>query len=171
MIAAGVLDEDDRVEFLHGEVVPKMPQGDPHAFGIEQLNRLLIRLVSDDVSVRCQCPVTIGEDEPEPDFVLCVRPEKRENRHPRAEHTFLIVEIADSSLEFDRTEKMGTYARAGIPVYWIVNLEDRLIEVYTDPAVADSRYGRRTGYGLGQDVPVIVAGVEVGRIEVSAVLR
>jgi Uma2 family endonuclease len=173
MIEADVLTEDDPVEFLHGEVVPKMPHGDPHGLCIERLDRLFARLLPDEVSVRCQLPVVCGEDEPEPDFTLCVPSEERNNRHPRPEHVYLVVEVADSSVGIDRTEMAAIYARSGIPVYWIVNLEDGQVEVYTEPntpTVGNSFYRNRIDVKPGQDLSVVIRGNDLGRLAVSNIL-
>jgi Uma2 family endonuclease len=85
----------------------------------------------------------------------------------------MVGEVADTSLPTDRTIKLRAYARAGIPIYWVVNLVDRQVEVYTDPftpPTGDPHYRTRTDYGPGQSVPLVVAGATVGSIPVDAVL-
>ena len=113
-------------------------------------------------------PITLGDSEPEPD-VMMVRGDTRQyrDRHPGAEDVALVVEVADSTIERDRGIKKEMYARAGIPVYWIINLVERLIEVYEEPVGSD--YTSRRDYPA-DSVPVIVEGREVGRILVSALL-
>jgi Uma2 family endonuclease len=76
--------------------------------------------------------------------------------------------VSDTTLARDRGEKLVAYAKGGIPVYWIVNLVDRRVEVYTDPGPAG--YAARVDFLPGQDVPVVIGGVEVGRIAVSDIL-
>lgn len=174
MLALGVLAEDDSVELMGGEVLVKMPQGDHHAVAVERLDRRLQRLLPDEYAVRCQCPVALDDDnEPEPDLVVCVPAEQRGGRHPRPEHVLLVIEVADSSLADDRGRKQELYARAGIPVYWVVNLENRRVEVYTDPAShpgAAANYVTASDFTAGQDVPIVIEGVAVGSVPVAAIL-
>ena len=123
--------------------------------------------------VRSQEPITLGDSEPEPD-VAVVRgdPEQYERSHPGPENVAMLVEVADASLDRDRSIKKQVYARAGIPAYWIVNLQERRIEVYTDPSgpadVPD--YRRHEDYTAGSEVPLMIAGHEAGRIPVAALL-
>lgn len=174
MIALGILREGEPVELFHGEVVRKMAQGDPHALAVEALNRLLVRGLPDDVSVRCQGPVTFPDSEPEPDFVVCLPPAVRGYAHPRPEHVLLVVEVSDSSLRDDRGPALALYAGAGIPVYWVVNLVDGQIEVHTDPVTpARGRAVYRTVrvHPHGEAVPVVLGGAAVGAVAVSDVVR
>jgi len=171
MIVDGILNEYDDVELLDGVIVSKMSKGKHHDTVIEKLNRLLSRLLPIDVSHRCQCALTLSESEPEPDFVICTPPGARGGNHPTPADTFLVIEVADTSLHHDRTEKAGYYARAGIAVYWVVNLEDWQFEVYTSPvspAGGNPHYQTRTDYRVGQDVPVPVAGTIIGQLPVAA---
>jgi hypothetical protein len=84
----------------------------------------------------------------------------------------MIIEVSDTSLRRDRTVKGALCARASIPVYWIINLQDGRIEVYTEPVGAggDARYSRRRSYGISKSVPLILDGLEVARIPVSKIL-
>jgi hypothetical protein len=174
MLELGVLTEDDPVELIDGEVLAQMPQGDPHAVAIERLDRRFQRLLPDEYAVRCQCPVTLSDtNEPEPDLAVCVPAEERGGLHPRPDQLFVVIEVADSSLTDDRGRKGELYARFGIPVYWIVNLEERRIEVYSDPVShpgSAPNYVTAQDYRSGQDVPVTINGIPVGVIPVDAVL-
>ncbi len=173
MIQMNILNEEDNVELLEGYIVPKMARGDPHDNAIEALNLLLARLLPATVSYRCQCAITLADSEPEPDFAICTPARSRGGRHPTAAETFVVIEVSDTSLIGDRTVKQRVFARAGIAVYWIVNLEDRHVEVYTDPISptgADPHYRTRTDYRPGQDVPLVVAGALVGSIPVDALM-
>ena len=150
-----------------------MTQGDPHGLAVENLNPLLLDLVRGRYSVRCQLPVVFPDSEPEPDFVVCLPAARRGNTHPRPEHVFVVIEVAVTSLHMDRTESAELFAGGGIPVYWIVNLVDRQIEVYTDPVTppgGDPHYQTRTDYTTGQQVPLVISGQAVGTILVDAVL-
>jgi Uma2 family endonuclease len=173
MIEAGILTEDDPVELIRGEVVATMPHGDPHGLAVEALTRRLVRQLPDEYSVRCQLPVVFPDSEPEPDFVICQPADRRGPSHPRPEHVYIVIEVADTSLHDDQTVRLKLYAEAGIPVYWIVNLEDRQVEVYTDPVTppaGDPHYRTRTDYQPGQDVPLTVAGTPAGTVPVDALL-
>lgn len=134
MIDAGILAEDERVELLEGVIVLMSPQKDPHAHAIEELTFALARQIDDRHRLRCQLPLTLGEDsEPEPDLavVLARGKDRPASGHPRS--ALLVIEVAGDSLRKDRLVKSRLYARAAIPEYWIVNLEDRCLEVYRDP--------------------------------------
>ncbi|MDM8522994.1 Uma2 family endonuclease [Desulfococcaceae bacterium HSG8] len=136
MIETGILKEDDRLELVRGEIIYMAPIGSHHAACVKRLNRLFARTLSEMVILGVQDPVSIGEDsEPEPDITLLKpRPDFYAERHPRSEDVFLIVEVADTSLESDRREKLPLYARAGIGEVWIVNLRDGCVEVYSEPS-------------------------------------
>lgn len=105
---------------------------------------------------------------------MIVRGETRDyrDRHPGPEDVALIVEVADSTLERDRGVKRIVYARAGIPVYWIIKVLERVLEVYCDPSGPgeDTDYRRRRDYGVSDLVPVVIDGREVGRVAVRDLL-
>jgi Uma2 family endonuclease len=173
LLSHGIFKSGDPVELIRGEVIAKMPHGDPHGVAVETLNLKLIRLLSDEFTVRCQLPIVFSDSEPEPDLVICLPTNRRGNRHPRPEQVFLVAEIADSSLRVDCGKRLVLYAEAGIPVYWIVNVGDRRIEVYTEPhrlPGEEPAYQVRTDYLSGQQVPVLVAGAVIGQIPVDAIL-
>ena len=174
MIALGVLRDGDPAELIDGEVVQKMSQGDPHALAVEALNRLLARGLPDDLSLRCQTPVTLPDGEPEPDFAVCMPPAVRGNTHPRPEHVFVVIEVADTSLADDRGTTLARYAGVGIPVYWIVNVADGEVEVHSEP-VRPARgrpvYRRVSVHPQGDTVAVEVRGQIVMTVAVSNILR
>jgi Uma2 family endonuclease len=173
MVETGILTEDTPVEFYLGEVVPKMPQGDPHGKALERLDRQFQRMLPDDISVRIQSPVYVPDGVPEPDLVLCDSLDIRGDLHPQGDEIHLVLEVAESSIGKDRGVKAGIYARAGIPVYWIVNVDDRQVEVYTDPhtpPTGDVGYRTRIDYKSGQDVPVVIDGKTFGSITVARLL-
>ncbi len=162
MIAAGLF-RDERIELIEGVIVRMSPQNTPHAAAIQMLNRLLLPPLLGRADVRVQLPFASGEDSlPEPDVAL-VEPRYFKDAHPG--HAFLIIEVADASLKFDRHEKADLYARAGVPEYWVVNIADKVIERHSDPA--GGSYTRVTPYRPGeslaplafQDVTVRVAEV------------
>lgn len=135
MIDAGILGENDRVELIRGEIVPKMPIRSPLASCVAQLTRQLIILCGERAVIWPQNPVRFADSEPEPDVsVLRPRPGAYADDKPEPPDVLLLIEVADASLEFDREDKLPIYAEAGIREYWIVNLPDDVIEVYRDPA-------------------------------------
>jgi Uma2 family endonuclease len=133
LIEKRVFRPEERLELLGGELVVREPHGDPHTLAVELANEALVAAFGPEWRVRVQLPVALDEEsEPEPD--LSVAPGRaRDRREPKPSRLALVVEIADSSLAFDRGHKGSLYARAGVPDYWIVNLEDRVLEVYRDP--------------------------------------
>jgi len=168
MIQAGILGEDDDVELLEGWIVPKMPRNPPHdgMISIIMLDVLTPRLPA-DYHCRGQSAITTIDSEPEPDIAV-VRGPKRIflTRHPGPADMPLLIEVADSTLDRDRTHKARIYANGNVPVYWIVNLADNQIEVYTDPTGPDPApaYRMRRIYRPGDMVPFIVDGRELGPI-------
>jgi Uma2 family endonuclease len=173
MIHAGILTDDDPVELLEGWLVAKMPKNPPHRAVTRLIRQVLERLVPAEWYVDSQEPITTDDSEPEPDVVV-VRGETRHylDRHPGPHDVGLVIEVADTTLQRDRGFKKRLYARAGIPVYWIVNLSDNQCEVYTEPSGPEPQpdYRQRQDYGASDVIPVVLAGVEVGRIAVRELL-
>jgi Uma2 family endonuclease len=173
MIRTGILTADDPVELLAGWLVYKMPKNPPHRIATRLAQQALEPVVPDGWYVDAQEPITLNDSEPEPD-VMIVRGETRDyrDRHPGPEDVALIVEVADSTLERDRGVKRMVYARAGIPVYWIINVLESVLEVYYDPSDPgeDADYRQRRDYGLSDSVPVMIGGLEVGRVAVRDLL-
>jgi len=131
----GVLHEDERVELLRGQIVNMMPIGPFQGGSVNRLTRLFERLSHDRWITSVQNPVQLGEhDEPQPDLLLLrPRDDFYAGRHPQPGDVFLLVEVADSTLLTDREEKLPIYARARIAEVWIVNLPERVVEVYRGP--------------------------------------
>jgi len=135
MAAAGILNEDDPVELIEGEIVEMPPMGSPHAACISRLTHMLVPRAGNLVSVRVQLPVRLDErSEPEPDLALvksCA--DSYASAHPGPEDVLLVIEVADTSVEYDRNVKLPLYARAGIPEAWLIILPKDLIEVHSEP--------------------------------------
>jgi Uma2 family endonuclease len=142
LVELGILDEDEPIELVDGEMVVREPRQTPHVTATALVADALRRAFGRGWWVRAQEPVALDDDsEPEPD-VSVVRGTPRDYLAAHPSRPVLIVEIAESSLAFDRRRKAGLYARAGIADYWIVNLDDRVVEVYRRPArTASARYG------------------------------
>src|SRR5439155_18477850 len=134
MIDAGILGEDERVELLEGWLVAKMVHNPRHDAMIDSAREAIQNRVPSTWRVRVQSAITTDDSEPEPDLAVVIGPASRyKAAHPRPSDVGLIVEVADSSIRLDRGLKLRLYARAQIATYWIINLQDRCVEVYTDP--------------------------------------
>lgn len=173
MIDARVLIEGAPLELLKGWIVRKMTINPPHAVAVGLAFAALYRRVPAGWHCRSQGTVSTDESQPEPDFSI-VRGAIRDygRRHPEPADTALAGEVADSSLRIDRRTKYELYASNGIPVYWIVNLVDRQVEVYTEPSgpSANTEYRQRQDYGPDDSVPLVVDGQEAARVEVRDLL-
>ena len=136
MAEAGVFSEDDRLELLAGEIVRMTPIGSRHAGCVNRLNRLLTTAVGTDAVVAVQNPVVCSDQtELQPDLaILKPRADFYSHSHPRPQDVFALIEVADTSVGYDRGVKMLAYARAGIPALVIVDLAARAIDVYSAPA-------------------------------------
>lgn len=132
---AGILHEDDRVELLDGHLYVTSPIGSEHAACVRRLTRLFIRQVEPRALVSIQNPIRLDQaSEPEPDLALLApREDDYAARHPHPDEVLLVIEVADSSESFDRSTKRSLYARAGLPEYWVVALEDNQMHVYRTP--------------------------------------
>ena len=134
MAEAGILGEDDRVELIEGEIVEMSPIGDRHVAFVMNLGRLLTLRLGDRAFLSVQNPVVLTADtEPQPDLAV-LRPRAYKERKPHADDVLLLIEVADTSLAYDRTTKLRLYAQAGIPEYWIVDCATESLEVYRDPS-------------------------------------
>ena len=133
---AGILGVGDRVELLEGQLVDMSPIGPRHAIVTDNLNELLVASVASRARVRCQQPVALDDgSEPQPDFALVRRPWRGyPHTHPGPDDVFLLIEVSDSSLDFDRSVKLELYARAGIPEVWIVDLTVDGVLVHRRPS-------------------------------------
>ncbi len=173
MIETGILTADDKVELLENYVVLKMPRNPPHDSTLQRMLRPLLRAVPAGWDLRIQAAVALADSQPEPDFAL-VRGSAAdyEARHPGPADVGLVIEVADSSLLRDQRDKTRIYARGGIPCYWIVNLIDRRIEVYTQPTgpAPVPAYVSVQTYHAGDAVPLILDGVAVGTVAAADLL-
>jgi Uma2 family endonuclease len=164
MIQAGILREDDPVELLEGWIVCKMTRNPPHDVAVALAGAMLIRLLPHGWHVRQQSAITTDDSEPEPD-VAVVRGDARRyrGRHPGPSDVVAVMEVADTSLTRDRIDKASIYGRAGVPVYWIVNLSEGKVEVYSDPTGPgpSAGYRARTDFTRGQSVPLRTGGQDL----------
>ncbi len=173
MIESGILTDDDPVELLEGWLVIKMAKNPPHRLVTGLIRTELEKLISGGWYVDSQEPITLANSEPEPD-VMIVRGNRRDylERHPEAKEIALVVEVADTTLPRDRNLKKRIYAAAKIPVYWLVNLIEEQIEVYTQPSntLEQPTYQKREDYQRSQLLSVVIEGQEVGQLLVDKLL-
>jgi len=173
IIQAGILTDDDSVELLEGWLVFKMPKNPPPRATTRLVRTALENILPAGWYVDSQEPITLSNSEPQPDIVV-VRGDTRQyvDRHPGAEDIALIIEVADTTLQRDRTVKKRIYARAGISIYWIVNLVEEQVEVYSQPLVEVEQpdYSQRLDFGRSAVIPIIIEGIEMGAIAVDALL-
>ena len=152
MAKAGVLKEDDRVELIDGEIAAMSAVGPEHIASVDMGAELLFAGVRRRAIVRVQSPIELDDrNRPEPDIALLRRRgDFYRSRMAGADDVFLIIEVADSSLEYDRRIKLAIYARFGIPEVWIVNIRARAIEAYTNPV--NGEYTSLQTFRRGQTV-------------------
>jgi Uma2 family endonuclease len=152
MVEVGILSEDDRVELIDGEVFEMSPIREPHAASVDVLNEVVQDHLGRSVIVRVQGPIQLNDfSEPQPDISILKRRDDFYRRsHPRPEDVLLVVEVSDSTVQFDRKVKVPLYARAGIPEAWVVNLPEERVEVYSDPAGGEYRTVRT--YARGEEL-------------------
>jgi Uma2 family endonuclease len=172
MVASGAFSKKDRFHLINGYLVAKMTQNPPHRVADELCGAELARLIpADRYHIPGAKPIRLPgrASEPEPDRCV-VRGSIRdyEARHPGPDDIALVAEVADSSLAEDRKLATEVYGPAGIPIYWIIDLVHRQVEVYTDPGPGG--YGSRAVYAEGQSVPVVIDGQPLGQIAVADIL-
>ncbi len=142
MVHAGVFASDDRVELIEGEIIEMTPIGLPHASIVDRLNMLMARRLGDRTIVRVQGPVGFVtlHSRPQPDLAL-LRPRKDyyATRVPSAHDIFLLIEVMDTSVEYDRRRKAPLYARAGVRELWLVDIPAGVVDVQREPSAGGYR--------------------------------
>jgi Uma2 family endonuclease len=173
MINAGVFSPETRIELLEGLLVPKMTFNPPHPVAVGLWGDAIRPLLPKGWCVRTQSSAETSDSVPEPDGAV-LRGAQRDYRdhHPRSKEVGMFAEVSDTTLTHDQTVKQRIYARARIPIYWIVNLRDRQVEVYTDPSgpTSSPRYRHKQIYEEDQSVPLVLDGKKVGSIAVRDLL-
>jgi Uma2 family endonuclease len=165
MIKSGILTADERVELIEGEIVKMSPIGELHAACVKRLNAFFNRLVGRDVIIGVQDPVHLNDfSRPQPDVALLKpRDDFYAQAHPTPDDILLIVEVADTTAASDRAVKVPLYARTGIPVVWLVDLQRDLIEIYARPvngAYQEAREARRGDTLTLESLPVLKFNVD-----------
>jgi len=166
----GLLDEDAPVELLEGWIVPKMPHSPLHDATVHVVQKLLSRVLPPEWEVRVQSAVVTVDSEPEPDIAVVRGPDSRyRDHHPSTGEILLIVEIADSSVLKDR-RKVALYSSIHVPEYWIVNLQDRSVEVREQPNDVARSYAATRTYRVGDSIGIRVNGQSIASVAVSDIL-
>lgn len=165
---AGIFPPESRIELIDGEIIEMSPIGFNHAGHVTRLMNYFAPLLADSALMTAQNPLQLGDlSEPEPDFML-LRPEPSfySTRHPQADDVLLLVEIADTSLSYDRSQKMRLYAAHNIPEYWLLNLNATSLEVYKQPQ--STGYAEKSVLHRGDSVQLLL--LEHIRVNVADIL-
>jgi Uma2 family endonuclease len=173
MIETGVLTPDDNVELLENYVVLKMSKNPAHDGTSLRIRKRLTRALPAGWDIREQGTLALPDSRPEPDFaVVREAPDDYTTRHPTPADTALVIEVANTSLLRDQQDKARIYARSNVACYWIVNLDDRRVEVYTQPSgpCAVPSYATVRHHGPGDAVSLELGGAVVASIPVSDLL-
>lgn len=169
----GIIGDDERVELLEGMIVTVMVKKPEHDYVILQVEKSLRGVCGDKYFCRTQMTVFTRDSRPEPDCAVVREPAKKyAHRFPNRDDIVIVVEVADTSLRDDRQTKARIYARAGFAVYWIVNIQERQVEVLTEPTGETARpgYGTKAVYKESEKLPVRIDGQQVGEILVADLL-
>jgi Uma2 family endonuclease len=173
MIETGILTPEDKVELLENYVVLKMPKNPPHEGTLDLVNSALPPCLPAGWFLRIQQTVVLSDSQPEPDASV-VRGNARSylTRHPVPSDVGVVIEVADSSLLRDQRDKTRIYARGGIVCYWIVNLVDRRVEVYSQPSgpAPVPAYGSFQLFQPGDLVPLLLDGIAVASVPAAELL-
>jgi Uma2 family endonuclease len=151
MIAAGVFGEDERLELIEGEIIEMSPIGPAHLAYVNRLNHLLVQQVGALAQVSVQNPIRLPRSEPQPDIVLLrPRPDFYAEALPGPSDVLLLIEVSDTTADYDRTVKIPLYGRNGIVESWLIDLMGNVIEVHLGPSTAGYRI--KQTYGPGDHV-------------------
>ena len=155
MAEVGLLHEDSRVELIDGEIIEMAPIGSFHGGNVNRFIRLFSKVVGDKAIIAAQNPVVLsGYAEPQPDLaILRWRGDDYEQSSPHPEDVLLLVEVSDSTLRYDRDVKIPLYASHGIPEVWLLDIQNRQLEIYREPI--NGVYQQRDCRRAGQIAPIL----------------
>jgi Uma2 family endonuclease len=148
MCSAGILTADDRVELIDGELIEMPPMGPPHTGIVNRLAEILFSRLSDAAKLRVQSSVRLSNHtQPEPDLAI-VKPDPNHYllRHPRPADILLAIEVADSSLDYDREQKVPRYAAAGVAEVWLVDVGQKQVTIYSAPSSGGYGHSRKVAW-------------------------
>jgi Uma2 family endonuclease len=173
LIDSGFFAANENFELLEGWIVAKMSRNPSHDVAVDKSGDAIRDRLPTGWRVRVQLAVTLSDSEPEPDLAIVQGPADRYvKHHPYPHEIAFVVESSATSLGLDRADKGRAYASAGIATYWILNVEDRQVEVYTDPngTGASASYGTQEIFFPGDLVPLIIGGVKFAEVPVAELL-
>ena len=173
LMEAGIFHPALRTELVEGWVIDKMTRGPRHDSCLQRSAETQQKRLSDRWRIRLQSAIVLDDGEPEPDLVIVPGPAGRfDHEHPRPHEVIMLVEIADSTLQYDRGPKLRDYARNSIAQYWIVDLLSRTVEVYQNPSGATDlpRYSSFNQLSAGQMIPLIFGHEQLDPIAVDELL-
>ena len=165
LIESNILHEDDRVELVEGRIVDMTPIGSKHAACVNRLNEIFSEKLQKRAIVTIQNPVRLTEySELEPDIAIIKRrPDFYAEQHPQPEDVLLIIEVSDSSLDYDAETKIPLYAKANIQEVWLVNLKENILQIYNEPTpegyniMLKRRYNQKISPGCFPDIALTVS--------------
>jgi Uma2 family endonuclease len=168
MGAKGILNDDDRVELIEGIVVTMSPKSIAHRFAVDALLAILPGMLGQEWYPSGQNPLQLSTSEPEPDVAI-LRGTYRDyrNRHPEAKDAGLVIEVAESSLHYDRRTKGFLYSKHEVPEYWIVNLLDECVEINRAKPGMPQHFLPAQTFAIGSEAPLVIAGRQYGSIRVA----
>lgn len=171
---SGILGDCEDIEFVEGLLLTNSARTPKHDCTLDILAELFRNLLKEGWRPRTLKTVDLDRGQPEPDIAVVLGPASRyASHHPTPSEIAFVIEITDTTLTRDRRLKLPGYARNGIAEYWIVNLVDRVVEVYTSPTTPPSGepvYSSKKEYRNGQTIPVFIQEQEIGQIAVDAFL-
>lgn len=170
MMQTGILADGDPIELLEGWLVEKMTKNPAHSFAALTTRDVLAGILPTGWIVNIKQPITTSDSEPEPDIAI-VRGSRRDyvERHPHPNEIALVIEVADTTLQRDRTVKLRIYANARIPWYWIINLQERRVEVYAQPSGEgyQAHFEQHHDFLPSESITLIIDGQEIARISAA----
>jgi Uma2 family endonuclease len=168
LMEVGILTKHDKVELINGRIIEKISRNPPRDSAINGVTRILFESIGDCCAIRVHSSIQLSSSVPEAEIAVVCGPHSRyDHSNPTAADVLLVVEICDST--HDQGEMASTYARDGIPLYWIVNLIDRRLEVYTDPTGPDhfSTYRQRKDIPINGTITLALPGLKKFTIKVQ----
>jgi hypothetical protein len=169
MIESGILNPLERVELLEGWIVKKMSQNPPHSASVRRVQRRVARVLPENWTMSVQSPITLSESEPEPDISLARGKEEiYDTRHPKPSDIGILMEVGDATLLEDRRYKGALYAQEKIAEFWLINVVERKVEVYTRPRAGT--YQKNVEYTARQSVPLVLDGSKIADLPVGELI-
>ncbi len=164
MAEVGILKPEDRVELINGEIIEMSPIGSRHAAAVRRMARVLSKYLNEKVAISIQSPVVLNDlTEPEPDIAIVeFREDDYAAAHPDAGDVKLVIEVSDSTLDYDLTTKSNLYAAAGIAVYWVVNIDNNIIQRFSKPA--NGRYEEIDNYTADDEIDFLGVHIDVSSL-------